>query len=443
MNLLWTSLDTWIVVIAALGAVACALLGNFLVLRRMSMMGDAISHAVLPGLALGFLLSGTRHGWPIFAGAAAVGLLTAVFTEWVSHFGKVEESASMGVVFTSLFASGLVLIVRAADHVDLDPGCVLYGAIELAPLDTVRWLGADIPRAALVTGGACLANVFFITAFFKELKIASFDPELATTLGIPARRMHYLLMMMVAVTTVAAFESVGSILVIAMLIVPPATAYLLTDRLGVMVALSVVVAALCAAGGHLAAVTVPTWWGFADTSTSGSMAVVAGLAFSVSLLAAPRHGLVSRWWHHTQLSLRVATEDALSTLFRIEERRAGDAAVSVEELRRVAGMPAWVSALAVRRLTQRGAMERVAGALALTESGRREAGNLIRSHRLWESYLHEHLALPLDHLHDTPEQLEHVTSDAMQRRLAEGTADPRRDPHGHVIPERKPEDIQG
>ena len=131
----WFAIDSWIVVVGCLAAVSCALLGNFLVLRKMSMMGDAISHAVLPGLAIAFLLTEVRSSLAMFAGAAIVGVLTAVFTQWVSRFGNVDRGASMGIVFTTLFAAGLLLIVQAADHVDLDASCVLYGAIELTPLD--------------------------------------------------------------------------------------------------------------------------------------------------------------------------------------------------------------------------------------------------------------------------------------------------------------------
>ena len=129
----WYMYDTWIVIVGALCAIAAALPGTFLVLRRMSMMGDAISHAVLPGLAVAFLVTGTRASFAMFAGAAIVGVLTAVFTQWISQWGRVDRGASMGIVFTTLFAIGLLLIVQAADHVDLDPGCVLYGAIELTP----------------------------------------------------------------------------------------------------------------------------------------------------------------------------------------------------------------------------------------------------------------------------------------------------------------------
>lgn len=295
----WFSIDSWIVVVGVLAAIACALLGNFLVLRKMSMMGDAISHAVLPGLAIAFLITETRASLTMFIGAAVVGVLTAVFTQWISRFGNVDRGASMGIVFTTLFAAGLLLIVRAADHVDLDPGCVLYGAIELTPLDVV-WrpeifgVILEVPRAALVLGGAVVFNLCFVLLFFKELRISSFDAELATTMGINANVMHYLLMTLVAITTVAAFEAVGSIIVIAMLIVPAAAAHLLTDRLGMMVFLSVLLAALSAALGHLSALVVPGWFGFNDTSTSGMMAVMAGVIFAVVALAAPRQGILAK-----------------------------------------------------------------------------------------------------------------------------------------------------
>ncbi len=296
----WYTFDTWIVVVGALCAASCALVGSFLVLRQMSMMGDAISHAVLPGLALAFMITGSRASVMMFVGAAVIGVLTAVFTQWVTRLGNVDRGASMGIVFTTLFALGLLLIEKGANQVDLDPGCVLFGAIELTPLDVVaEWsvLGRtlEIPRASLVLGSVLLANVAFVVLLFKELRISSFDPELATTLGIPAGLMHYLLMIFVAVTTVASFEAVGSILVIAMLIVPPATAHLLTDRLSHMLVLSVLIGILCAALGHVSALVVPGWFGQPETSTSGMMAVVAGILFLLVVLLSPRHGVLRRF----------------------------------------------------------------------------------------------------------------------------------------------------
>ena len=308
----WYIEDTWIVIVGTLAAVACALPGNFLVLRKMSMMGDAISHAVLPGLAIAFLVTGTRASFTMFVGAAIVGVLTAVFTQWISRFGKVDQGASMGIVFTSLFALGLILIVRAADHVDLDAGCVLYGAIETVSLDMV-WrtdfpgFTVELPRGVAVLVPICLINVLFVVLLFKELRISSFDPELASIMGINASLMHYLLMTLVAVTTVAAFEVVGSIIVIAMLIVPAAVAHLLADRLHRMVVISVGVAALCALLGHVFAIALPGWLGLDpeminSTSTSGMMAVVAGLIFMATLFCAPKHGILVKWCYRLKTS---------------------------------------------------------------------------------------------------------------------------------------------
>ncbi|MDF1740190.1 MAG: metal ABC transporter permease [Verrucomicrobiales bacterium] len=292
----WTSFDTWTVVIGALCAVACALPGCFLVLRKMSMMGDAISHAVLPGLAIAYLITDTRASVPMFIGAALAGVLTALFTQWISRFGNVDRGAAMGIVFTTLFAIGLILIRQAADHVDLDPGCVLYGAIELTPLDIVSFAGLDIPRAALVNGGALLTNLLIIIIFFKEFRLGSFDPAMADTLGFSSKFLHYLLMTMVAVTTVAAFESVGSIIVIAMLIVPPATALLLTHKLSTMLIIAVVTALASAILGHLSALILPPLIGFETTTTSGMIAFAAGVIFTLAWLFSPGEGIVLKKW---------------------------------------------------------------------------------------------------------------------------------------------------
>lgn len=280
----WLPYDTWIVTVGALTATACALPGCFLVLKKMSMMGDAISHAVLPGLAVGYLLTGSRTSVVMFIGAVITGLLTAWFTQWISDRGRVDYGASMGIVFTAFFALGLILIVQGAYQVDLDPDCVLYGALELTPLDVAFTLAAggyliEVPRATVILSVVLLLNLSVLVGLFKEFRICSFDPELATAQGISARRMHYLLMSLVAITTVAAFEAVGSIMVIAMLIVPPASALLLTRSLAPMLLLSVALAILSAALGHVGALFIPPVLGFESTNTAGMMATTSGLLF--------------------------------------------------------------------------------------------------------------------------------------------------------------------
>ncbi|MDF1823712.1 MAG: metal ABC transporter permease [Verrucomicrobiales bacterium] len=305
----WTSFDTWIVVVGALCAVACALPGCFLVLRKMSMMGDAISHAVLPGLAIAFLITGTRASVPMFFGAAIAGVLTALFTQWIARFGNVDRGAAMGIVFTTLFAIGLILIRQAADKVDLDPGCVLYGALEMTPLDTVG--STDIPRAAIVNGGALLANLAIICVLFKEFRLSAFDGALADTLGYSSQFLHYLLMTMVAVTTVAAFESVGSIIVISMLIVPPATALLLTRKLPAMLMIASLAAAGSAVIGHIGALVVPAWFGMDATTTSGMIALAAGVLFTLAWLFSPTEGIVVKRFRRGKVEIEDRVSPAI------------------------------------------------------------------------------------------------------------------------------------
>lgn len=440
----WTINDTWIVVAGALVAASCALLGSFLVLRKMSMMGDAISHAVLPGLAIAFLITESRASVPMFIGAVIAGLLTALFTQWIKSHGRVDEGASMGVVFTALFAIGLIIIVDAADRVDLDPGCVLYGAIEFTPLDTVCMLGWEIPRAVLVGSIVLVANILFVGLLWKELKITSFDPGLATTLGIRAGLMHALLMAFVAITTVAAFESVGSILVVAMLIVPAAAAHLLTDRLGWMVWIAIGLGVASAPLGHVSAVVGPGLIdeGWHSTSTAGMMAAGAGGLFLLALLFAPRHGIISRVAFRMALSQRILGEDMLGLLYRLDEW--GERLSPSEfraRFRQAVGagfLATWAGwrALAGKGLVtvEREPNHPRAGVVALLPAGREAARRLVRSHRLWESYLVHQLGLRADHVHSTAMRLEHITDERMAGRLArrvdEGTADP----HGRDIP---------
>lgn len=432
------SLDGWIVLAGILCAVAAALPGCFLVLRKMSLLGDAISHAVLPGLAVAFFLSESRSSLPMFLGAVVVGILTAMLTEWIRGVGKVDEGASMGVVFTSLFALGLVLISRAAEHVDLDASCVLYGAIESVPLDVVMLGGVEVPRAVITLSVVCLVNALFILVFFKELRITSFDADLATSSGINARLMHYLLMVIVAVTSVACFESVGNILVVAMFVVPPATAFMLTQRLSAMIAIAVVCAALSAVLGHLGAIAIPGWFGMKSTTTSGMMAVAAGCLFMLAMLFSPGQGVISRMVHQWNLSLRILADDVLALLYRSDERDRQEP-LGIEALRKHLFAGTWALRAVLWRLRHRGLVVTKGAIPKLSEAGRDRARDLVRSHRLWEEYLHRQAGLDPERLHDKAERLEHFTDVGMRDQLHEETEAAERDPHGKPIPpERGP-----
>lgn len=279
--------DLWVILTGVLAATSCGLIGSFLVLRKNAMLGDAISHAVLPGLVIGFLLTASRGVIPMLVGAAAMGLLTAYLTELLDRTRHVYRDGAMGVVFTLLFAVGVILISIYADAVDLDQDCVLYGEIAYTPWDTIVFGGTSLgPRSVWILGGILLANSLFIGTFFKQLLICSFDPQMAHAMGINERFWHYALMTMVSLTVVAAFESVGAILVVAMLIIPGATAYLITHRLKTMLLLSVLAGTIAALGGFFTA----SWL---DVSIAGSMAVVAGLVFALVLIGS----IVERRYH--------------------------------------------------------------------------------------------------------------------------------------------------
>lgn len=436
MTQVWESwswqIDGWIVVIGVLCAMSAALPGSFLVLRRMSLLGDAISHAVLPGLAAAFFISSSRNSVAMLVGAVIAGVFTAMFTEWIRRFGDVDEGASMGVVFTTLFALGLVMIVRSADHVDLDPSCVLYGAIELTPLDLLSVGPWQIPRVAVILSVLLLVNVLFTAVCWKELTITAFDSALADSSGISSRAMHYLLMVVVAVTAVACFESVGNILVVAMMVVPPAAAWMLTDRLFPLVVLSTVIAAVSAVTGHLSALVVPRWFGYQSASTAGMMAFSSGVLFLLIALFAPTQGVLVRAVRRRRLSFQILCEDVIGLLYRMEER--GRESASPDQLGEILLAGPLAVRCAVWLQERRGQIHWTDQQIQLSPAGRQRAVELVRSHRLWEHYLATEAGVAVDRLHGHAETFEHVTGRELRDRLDSATTATETDPHGRPIP---------
>lgn len=291
--------EFWIVLTGALVASACGFLGCFLILRRMAMLGDAISHAVLPGIVIAFLVSGSRDSLPMLLGAAVFGLLCTAIIQSLRNNG-VQADAAISVSFTALFAIGVILVSIFTRQVDLDLDCVLYGEIAYVPWDTISLGGIGPgPKAVWGVGLAFFLSLVTVLLFWKQFKLCSFDPAMAAAIGIPVTLFHYLLMGLVSVTTVASFESVGAILVVAMLIVPAATAYLLTDRLGIMLGLSVAAGTLSAVAGYFIAVQL-------DASIAGCMTAAAGLLFALAFLFSPKHGVVTRWWIRRRMKLELS-----------------------------------------------------------------------------------------------------------------------------------------
>lgn len=281
------SIELEIQIVAVVVSVSCSLAGVFLVLRRMALMSDAISHTVLLGIVLVFFVTRDISSPFLVLGAAAMGVATVGLVELMRRTRLVREDASIGLVFPALFSIAVILITRYAGSVHLDTDAVLLGEIAFAPFRRLEVNGVDLgPRSLWVMGGILLLNITFIALLYKELKLSTFDPGLAAALGFAPGLLHYAFMTLVSITAVGAFDTVGSILVVALMITPPATAYLLSDSLPRVLILSAVIAAVAALAGFWTAWLV-------DASIAGCMATAAGLLFLLAFLLAPERGVIA------------------------------------------------------------------------------------------------------------------------------------------------------
>lgn len=353
--------------IAVVVAIACALPGVFLVLRKVAMLSDAISHAILFGIVLAFFVTHSLASPLLVVGAALTGVLTVSMVEALNKTRLVREDAAIGLVFPVLFSMGVILISRYAGNVHLDIDAVLLGELAFAPFNRLVVFGVDIgPESLYVMGGILLVNIVFIALFYKELKIASFDAELAAAIGFSPGLIHYGLMTLVSLTTVGAFDAVGSILVVALIIAPPATAYLLTDRLSRMLMLSAAIGTVNAIGGY--------WFAhWLDVNIAGSMATVCGITFLAVYLFAPNRGLlalarrrVNQRWNFAQQLLAV---HLLHHLGQPEEIRECRLSTVHEHMKWEADFARKVARMA----QQQDLVKESAGMLTLTESGKKLA----------------------------------------------------------------------
>ncbi|MCY3956695.1 MAG: metal ABC transporter permease [Chloroflexi bacterium] len=359
-----TSAQVDVLLVAVVVAAACAIPGTFLVLRRMAMMSDAISHTVLLGIVLAFFVVADLNSPILIIGAALVGLLTVGLVEAVSRTGLVRQDTAIGLVFPALFSIAVILISRLAGNVHLDSDAVLLGEIAFAPFNRFAPFGLDLgPVALWVMGTILVVNLACTALFFKELKLVTFDPALAAALGFSPALVHYGLMAVVSVTAVGAFDAVGSILVVALMVGPPAAAYLLTDRLPRMLGLSVVIGAVSAVGGYWLARLL-------DTNIAGSMATVVGVVFTLILLFAPPRGLVAsvrrrrrqRWTFASQMLLiHLATHEG--TAAEADESRP-------DHMHRHMRWPAEFADQVIQTATERGLVRLDNEQLRLTAQGR-------------------------------------------------------------------------
>lgn len=359
--------------IAVVVAAACALPGVFLVLRRMALLSDAVSHSVLLGIVLAFLVTGNLSSPLLVIGAALAGLATVLLVELLHRTRLVREDAAIGLVFPALFSAGVILISRYASNVHLDTDSVLLGELAFAPFERFIISGVDLgPQALWVMAAILVLNLAFVAVFYKELKLATFDAGLAAVLGFSPVLLHYGLMTLVSITVVGAFDAVGSILVVALMIVPAATAYLLTDRLSYLLVLSVAVGVASAIGGYWLAHLL-------DASIAGAMATMTGILFGVVLLAAPERGLIAlarrrrhQRWEFAQAMLAIH-------LLNHEGKPEADEESRIHHLHDHLRWDTVFTARVVRRAERRGLVRRDSEHLNLTPEGRQLARQAIVS----------------------------------------------------------------
>lgn len=364
-----------ILLIASVIATSSALVGVFLVLRRISLLSDAISHAILLGIVLAFFLVKDLTSPFLIIGAAIVGVLTVTATELLIATKKLKEDASIGLVFPILFALAVILINLFASNIHLDQDAVLLGELAFAPFERLTLFDLNLPRSLWISGIVLFVDLVFIMVFYKELKITTFDPSLAASLGFSPVLLHYGLMSLVSITAVGAFDAVGSILVVALMIAPPATAYLLTNHLWKMISLSIGIGLLSGISGYALAHWV-------DASIAGSMAMMTGVFFALAWLFAPERGLLAQLLNHRKKKLHFNASLLLVHLLDHEGTAIEEKENTMANAQRHMQWNSSFTQSIVAHALKRQWIEEKENILKLTEAGRKQAKEIMLTGKL-------------------------------------------------------------
>ena len=409
----------------------CGLLGSFIVVRKLSLMGDTLSHAVLPGVALGFLWTMTKNPWAIFIGASIAGLLGTVVVHWIHTTTHIKEDSAMGLVLSGFYALGICLFTMiqqlpTGNKAGLDK--FMFGqAAALSPDDL--WM------IGIITTFSLLA----ITLFYKEFLVTSFDFGFAQSMGLSAQFFHYLIMLLLALSVVIALQAVGIVLVSALLITPAATAFLLTDRMRRML----LYASLFGMGAGVAGAFLSY---LGNSLPTGPFIIVAASAiFALALLFGHRYGIVPRWVRNRSRDQRIQVENTLKAVYHVRENdQFSQNGITLQAFANRRKRSLSDAEREIRKLVARGlaTFDKIDPAnprspqrkLYLTPAGWETACRIVRNHRLWELYLTESVHYQPDHVHDDAEEIEHLLGEDTVRQLERRLNYPTRDPHGKLIP---------
>lgn len=397
---------------AVITGISCGLIGSFIMLRRMSLLGDALAHAVLPGVVIGFMIAG-KGQLAIFIGAVISGFVTVLLISFVNRNSKIKEDTSIGVIFTGAFALG-ILLVSQLKQVHIDLSSYLFG-------DVLGVSDDDIILSSIIM----FAIIISVILFYKQLLITSFDPTLAMSIGISTAAVHYFLMSLLSMTIVTSLQSVGIVLLVAMLITPPATAYLLTERMKPLLFLS-------AGLGTLAGVTGLFLSYYFNFSSGASMVLVSASFFALAFIFSPKEGILTKAIRRRRKTRFHLAEDIIKAIYKTQgthDRKqlttmiSDDLGITPSKMDSISG-----------ELIRQGMLKADNGYISLTETGKNLAVRLIRSHRLWETYITEKNIIDIKDIHEDAEKFEHILSDELAEEIDAELGHPETDPHGSPIP---------
>lgn len=393
-------------------ALVAGVVGCLVVLRRMAFLGDALSHAMIAGVAGGYLVMKMLFGLEAHAPGMLLGSLIAAVTtvaliSFVARISRVKEDTAIGIMYTGIFALGVVAVSIFRHYIHIDLMHFIMGDI-LGVADSDLWVSAF--TAALVLSVLIL--------FFRHFQIATFDPIMAASIGLPVLFLDYVLTICVSLVVVSAVSMVGVILVVGLLITPAASAYLLSDRLDKMMWLAALFGVTSVIGGLYLCVWL-------DSAGGGAIMLFCTLQFLVVLLVAPKYGVLARWQRMHNLIPQQQVEDILTTILRYGKPTPME--VIVQYVEQDKGLKK-----ALESMIDDGLLEQTAESFSLTEAGDLEARKVLKAHRLWEAYL-ESIGTPKEELHPTAHHLEHISDTNTVDYLDEKLGKPVRDPHGQTI----------
>jgi ABC-type Mn2+/Zn2+ transport system permease subunit/Mn-dependent DtxR family transcriptional regulator len=396
--------------------VTCGILGVFIVLRNMSLIGDALSHAILPGVFVAFILFG-YNTLGFFFGTVIAGLVFAILMTWIQQNTRTKNDAVIGIVFTAMFSLGVIgisSISRTGVHIDMKD--FLFGNV----------LG--VSNQDLIMNGTVMVMVALsIVVFYRYLFASTFQPTIASTMGIPVKLMHYYLMLLLSFSVVAAMQTVGVILVVAMLITPASTALLLANRLPKVLLIAGIIGFLSSLSGLIFSI----WY---EMPPGPSIAVTATCIYLLAAFFSPEHGLLAKWFTRRKQQQKIKAEDILKEAFKISLGNP----FPIDRIKEKLSIPGPQLKLVLQSLTHQKLVKPLDREnFELTEAGKEQANNLIRAHRLWESYLVNEMGMDADQIHDEAERIEHLLTSAQVDEVDKQLGYPALDPHGSPIPSKE------